>query len=109
MPKKKPTKVDKIIEKTKSLTWWYVYVLQSKKDNNWYTGKTHDLRERFREHNSGLVYSTTKRRPFDLIYYEACIDEDDASAREEYLISGMGKRHIKNRLKFYFNKNKKKK
>jgi len=51
----------------------------------------------------GLVYSTTKRRPFKLIYYEACINEDDARTRETYLKSGMGKRYIRNRLKFFFN------
>ena len=39
-----------------------------------------------------------------MIYYEACLDQDDAKARETFLKSGMGKRYIKNRLKFYFNK-----
>jgi hypothetical protein len=33
------------------------------------------------------------------VYYEACINEDDAKAREKYLKSGMGKRYLKNRLK----------
>ena len=81
---------------------WYIYVLQSKKDNKWYTGYTDDLRKRFQEHNRGLVYSTSKRRPFKLIYYEACLNEQDAKTREQYLKAGVGKRYIKNRLKFYF-------
>ncbi|OIN96295.1 MAG: excinuclease ABC subunit C [Deltaproteobacteria bacterium CG1_02_45_11] len=81
---------------------FYVYVLQSKKDNQWYTGYTDDLRRRFEEHNKGLNYATRKRRPFKLIYYEACINEQDAKTREQYLKSGVGKRYIKNRLKFYF-------
>ncbi|PIY96439.1 MAG: excinuclease ABC subunit C, partial [Candidatus Kerfeldbacteria bacterium CG_4_10_14_0_8_um_filter_42_10] len=34
-----------------------------------------------------------------LIYYEACLNKDDAFARERYLKSGMGKRYLKNRLK----------
>lgn len=34
-----------------------------------------------------------------IMYYEACIDKDDARARETYLKSGMGKRYLKNRLK----------
>ncbi|MBU2578390.1 GIY-YIG nuclease family protein [Patescibacteria group bacterium] len=84
---------------------FYTYILISLKDNKWYTGYSNDLKRRFEEHNKGLVYATTKRRLFKLIYYEACLDEDDAKAREEYLKSGMGKRYIKNRLKFYFNKN----
>jgi len=37
--------------------------------------------------------------PLELIYYEACINEEDARAREKYLKSGMGKRYLKNRLK----------
>jgi len=84
---------------------WYVYVLQSLKDKKWYTGYTDNLRKRFLEHNKGLVYSSRKRRPFRLMYYEACLDERDAKMREIYLKSGMGKRFVRNRLKFYFIKN----
>ena len=53
-------------------------------------------------HNKGLVFASRKRRPFEIIYYEASLHEDDAKARELYLKSGMGKRFIKNRLKYYF-------
>ena len=84
---------------------WYVYVFKSLKDKKWYTGFTDNLKKRFTDHNKGLVYSSRKRRPFSLIYYEACLDERDAKMREVYLKSGMGKRYVRNRLKFYFNKN----
>lgn len=77
----------------------YTYVLQSIKDNKWYTGSTKDLRKRFNDHNTGKGISTKSRKPFKLIYYEACLDEQDARAREKYLKSGMGKRYLKNRLK----------
>lgn len=79
----------------------YTYILQSKKDGKWYTGATNDLRKRFRLHNDNKVVSTNNRGPFVLIYYEACISEGDAFAREKYLKSGMGKRYVKNRLKFF--------
>ena len=82
---------------------YYTYVLLSLKDKKWYTGFSNDLKRRFKDHNKGLVYATTKRRPFKLIYYESCLNENDAKARETYLKSGMGKRFIKNRLKYYFN------
>jgi putative endonuclease len=85
------------------MQFWYIYVLKSKKDGMWYTGYTDDLRRRVQDHNKGLVYSTRKRRPFDLVYYEACLDKRDAKMREQYLKTGMGKRYIRNRLKFYFN------
>ena len=61
---------------------YYVYVLKSRKDNNFYIGSTNDLRRRFREHNSGWVFSTKSRKPFALIYYEAYGVESDARKRE---------------------------
>jgi putative endonuclease len=78
---------------------YYVYVIKSMHDGKFYTGFTSDLRKRFREHNARKVSSTKNRGPFVLIYYEACLNEQDATAREKYLKTGMGKRYIKNRLK----------
>lgn len=78
---------------------FYTYVLKSKKNGNWYTGFTNDLRKRFMEHNSGKSTYTKGRGPFELIYYEACLSIDDAKSRELFLKTGMGKRYIKNRLK----------
>ncbi len=78
---------------------YYVYVIQSKKGKQFYTGFTRDLQNRLREHNAGRVFSTKGRGPFELIYYEACLNEQDALAREKYLKSGMGKRYLKNRLR----------
>ncbi len=78
---------------------YYVYVIRSQKDKRFYTGFTSDLQNRFQEHNAGRVFSTKGRGPFELIYCEACLNEQDALAREKYLKSGMGKRYLKNRLK----------
>ena len=78
---------------------YYVYVIQSKKDKQFYTGFTRDLENRIREHNEGRVSSTKERGPFELIYYEACLNEQDDLAREKYLKSGMGKRYLRNRLR----------
>ena len=80
----------------------YVYILRSHKDGRWYTGYTQDLRMRIAQHDAGHTLSTSSRGPWQLIYYEASIDPDDARARERYLKSGMGKRYIKNRLKAFF-------
>lgn len=78
---------------------WYTYVIKSKKDDRWYIGITDDLRKRLSKHNAGDVPSTKDRAPFELIYYEACVNKDDTVAREKYLKSGMGRRYLKNRLK----------
>lgn len=79
--------------------FYYTYVLQSQKNGKFYTGYTSDLRKRFKEHNEGKFGYTKKRGPYRLIYYEACLNEDDARARELYLKAGKGKRYLKSRLK----------
>ncbi len=79
----------------------YTYVLQSKIDKKFYTGYTKDLKQRFEQHNKGLVESTKGRRPFELIYYEACLNSEDALHREKYLKSYHGKAYLKRRLKSY--------
>ncbi len=83
--------------------FYYVYVLQSLKDNQWYTGYTPDLRKRIKIHVDGLVESTRNRRPFKLIYFEGCLNQQDATRREKYLKSGNGKIYIRNRLSNYLN------
>lgn len=80
---------------------YYVYVLLSKKDNKKYVGFTKNLKQRLEQHSKGCVDSTKNRRPLVLIYYEACIDINDAIHREKYLKTYHGKMFIKNRLKSY--------
>jgi len=64
---------------------FYVYILKSKKDGNFYIGSTNDLNMRINEHNKGLVLSTKTRIPFSLVYYEAYCSEADARRREKNL------------------------
>jgi len=79
----------------------YAYILISEKDGKFYTGSTSNLKRLLDEHNGGKVELTKRRKPFRLIYYEACIDEKDARQREKYLKSGMGKKYIRGRIKNY--------
>ncbi len=81
--------------------FYYTYLLKSKKDKKFYTGCTKNLKLRFEQHQDGEVQSTKNRGPFELIYYEACKDENDAYHREKYLKSYYGKMYIRNRLKSY--------
>jgi putative endonuclease len=80
---------------------YYTYVLLSRKDNNFYVGFSKDLKLRFEQHGKGLVETTRDRRPLILIYYEACINKDDATKREKYLKSYHGKMFLRKRLKSY--------
>lgn len=79
--------------------FYYVHLLQSLKSKKWYTGYTNNLRKRFNEHQQNLSTYTRSRGPFQLIYYESCLNKYDALARETYLKSGMGRRYLRNRLK----------
>ena len=81
--------------------FYYTYILKSLKDGKFYTGYTKNLKSRFEQHNKGLGESTKDRRPFTLIYYEACLNQQDATHREKYLKTYHGKMFIKNRLKSY--------
>lgn len=80
---------------------YYTYVLISKKDGDFYTGYTKNLKVRFEEHDKGHVASTKDRRHLELIYYEACLSQQDAMRREKYLKTYHGKMFIKRRLKSY--------
>ena len=79
--------------------WFYIYLLKSEKAGTFYTGVTNDLKKRFKQHNKGKVSYTKHRCPYKLIYFEACLDKNDAYRRERYLKTGMGKRYLKNRLR----------
>ncbi len=81
--------------------FYYVYILRSHKDNNFYVGYTEDLKSRFEEHKKGYVSSTKDRRPIEIIYSEACLSKKDALHREKYLKTYLGKLFLKNRLKSY--------
>lgn len=77
---------------------FYTYVLQSKKDGALYIGWTKDLKNRMRLHNDMKVPSTKQRTPLILLYYEACLEEKDAIAREKALKTGFGRSYLKKRL-----------
>jgi putative endonuclease len=81
--------------------FYYVYVLKSEKDGNNYVGYTNYLKERMNLHNAGKVPSTKNRLPLKLIYFEGCLNQQDATKREKYLKSSWGKRYIKNRNEHY--------
>ncbi len=81
--------------------YFYVYVLQSQKDKYFYTGYTKDIRRRVKQHNNGEVISTKLRIPFELVYWEGSLNQQDATRREKYLKTAWGKRYIKSRLKHY--------
>jgi len=85
---------------------YFVYILKSLKDGKLYTGYTNDLKRRFFEHNRGLIKITKQRRPFKLIFYEAFLNQQDATAREKYFKSLYGSKERKRIVKEFLGKNK---
>lgn len=81
---------------------FYVYVIESLKLGKLYIGYSQDLTKRLKEHNQGLNFSTKPYKPWRCIYYEACLNEEDAMRREKYLKTTQGNRLLKRRLKEYF-------
>ncbi len=81
---------------------YYVYILQSLKDDKLYVGYTNDLRQRLTTHNQRKNFSTAPRAPFSLIYYEAYINKNDVKTREKFFKTGWGRGYIKKILKNYY-------
>lgn len=78
---------------------YFVYVLLSEKDKNFYIGFTENIEQRLDEHNAGKNVSTRSRRPFKLIYYEGHTAKSDVLRREKYFKTTKGKTTLKQILK----------
>jgi putative endonuclease len=74
---------------------YYVYIIQSVKNKEFYKGFTSDLKQRLQRHNAKQVTSTKSFAPWKLIYYEAFLNKKDARREELFLKSGKGKERIK--------------
>ena len=62
---------------------YYVYVIRNEIDE-FYIGYTADLKKRLAEHNAGGTQST-KNHQWELVYYEAYVNERYAHNRERTL------------------------
>ncbi|MCX6745155.1 MAG: GIY-YIG nuclease family protein [Candidatus Parcubacteria bacterium] len=61
---------------------YYLYILQSLKDNGYYIGISDNPEKRLTEHNSGKTKSTKSRIPFTLKYQESYNTKIEARKRE---------------------------
>ena len=74
---------------------FYVYILKSENDHRHYYGFTSDLRRRLRDHNSGKVVATRRRKPFVIQYYETYDNMIDARKRELFFKKRSGYKWLK--------------
>ena len=82
-----------------SAMFCYVYYLRSIKNGSFYVGFTCDLEKRITEHNTGFNVSTRPGLPWELMYYEAHRNEDDARRREGYLKTTQGRQSLRRMLR----------
>jgi predicted GIY-YIG superfamily endonuclease len=69
---------------------YYTYILQSLKDNSFYTGSTNNPETRLIKHNKGQVTYTSKKKPWKLLWYCAFTEKSKAITFEKYLKIGSG-------------------
>ena len=86
---------------TSSVFFYYVYVLESARDGKRYIGYTANLRRRIEEHYKGRSLATKPRLPFKFVYFEGCLNQQDAKRRENYLKTTQGMRFLGIRLAQY--------
>jgi putative endonuclease len=76
----------------------YVYLLRYKGNSSLYIGYSNNLEQRIKQHKS-------KNMNFDLIYYEAYFNEQEARTRERKLkMFGSAYRGLRQRLSISLNK-----
>jgi putative endonuclease len=61
---------------------FYVYILQSLKNNKTYVGYTYEINQRLYKHNKGFVRSTKNERPLKLLISEEYETKAEAKKRE---------------------------
>ena len=82
--------------------WWYVYVLINSKTKRKYIGYTNDIEKRTHQHiNNQRCKFTHKFGPFQLIFFEAYLNEQDARNAEVFFKSGYGREVLRDKLKNY--------
>ena len=80
---------------------YFVYLLIHSKTNEKYIGCTNDLERRLNEHNCGKNESIIRKKGiWEIIYYEAYLNKEDAFEREKRLKQhGRAKQELYKRCK----------
>ena len=77
---------------------YYVYILQSQKDQSYYTGMSEDVEKRLQDHNWHLSTYSKSKAPFELVWHCSFKDKNKALDFEKYLKSGSGFAFARKRL-----------
>jgi len=71
-----------------------VYVIESLKDQIWYTGMAKDVNRRLKDHNSGKNRFTKGHIPWKIVYTELFENWSTARQKEKYLKTTAGKKWL---------------
>jgi len=77
---------------------YYVYILQSQKDESYYTGVTENLKQRIQDHNWHLARYSSSKTPFELAWFCGFRTKSKALSFEKYLKQGSGFAFARKRL-----------
>ena len=77
---------------------FYVYILQSEMNGNYYVGMAENVEVRLGQHNGGKTRSTKAYTPWKVIHKEVYSTRIEAKSREKYLKSAAGRRWRKDNL-----------
>jgi putative endonuclease len=61
---------------------WYVYIIKSEVDADYYKGITENVEKRLAEHNNGLSKFTSSKMPWVLLYVKEMADKKSAIIEE---------------------------
>ena len=75
---------------------YYVYIIQSEKDQSYYIGQTRDIDERLLRHNSGREQYTKVHLPWKLVYSEHFQTRLEAIRREREIKKKKSRKYIEN-------------
>jgi putative endonuclease len=64
---------------------YYVYMLESLIDGDYYKGSTEDYKKRFEQHNSGESQFTGSKGPWKLIFVQVFVTKKEALVQEKKL------------------------
>ncbi len=73
---------------------FWVYILESKQNHQYYVGQTDDLIDRLSKHNKGEVNSTKPFIPWELIHKEEYKTRSEAVRREREIKARKSRKYI---------------
>jgi putative endonuclease len=74
--------------------YFFVYIIQSKKDGSFYIGQCIDLDYRLSKHNDGFSKYSSTKRPWKLVYFESYPSRSQAIIRENEIKAKKSRRYL---------------